>query len=165
MKENEVWKPIKGYEGLYEVSNLGNVKSLPRKSTCKNERILKPCVDLKGYLEVVLSKNSKHKTYRIHRLVADTFIPNINNQPMVNHKDENKMNNQVSNLEWCDNKHNIRYSLSKQIVRIGKDGTSKVYDTMTDVVDDGFRLAHVVSCCKGKRKTTGGYSWQYLEMR
>ena len=96
----EVWKDIEGYEGYYQVSNLGRVKQI------KFNRLLKLCCDNYGYLIVVLSKNGIHRTRTVHRLVAETFIPNESNYPQVNHKDENKTNNNVTNLECCDNKYN-----------------------------------------------------------
>lgn len=109
--ENEIWKPVVGYEGLYEVSNTGNVKSLGNK-VWKNARILKPQVRGKsGYLFVRLSKDGQAKGINIHRLVAETFIPNPLNLPIVNHKDENRTNNHVDNLEWCTVSYNSKYSM------------------------------------------------------
>ena len=111
----EVWRNIKGYEDLYQVSNLGRVKSLSRKIfNGKNyyiskEKILKPAKDKDGYVQVLLYKNNRHKTYKVHRLVAMAFLPNPNNLPQINHKDENKQNNYTSNLEWCTPKYNQNY--------------------------------------------------------
>ena len=126
--EKEIWKTIKNYEGLYQISNKGNVKSLGRWVYYKNkgkrwqeEKILKNHKDKDGYLIVVLCKEGKQKTFKVHRLVAQAFIPNPNNLPQVNHKDENKENNFVyinedgtadlekSNLEWCTNEYNHNY--------------------------------------------------------
>lgn len=105
----EIWKPIANYEGLYEVSNEGNVRSLNYRHTGKVQ-VLKLSVNRYGYLQVNLhSKEGKQKTYKVHRLVAQAFIPNPNNLPEVNHKDENKTNNCVENLEWCDRKYNNNY--------------------------------------------------------
>lgn len=104
----EEWKPIEGYEGLYEVSNLGRVKSLNYNRT-KQEKILKQGKMKNGYLYVILCKEGKMKIFYIHRLVATTFIENPNNFRFVNHKDENKTNNLVSNLEWCTHQYNIKY--------------------------------------------------------
>ena len=104
----ETWKPIKNYEGLYEVSNKGQVRSLNYKRTGEI-KILKLRVDKYGYLQVHLSKNGKHYAKSIHRLVAQTFIPNPNNYSQVNHKDEKRDNNNVENLEWCNCKYNNNY--------------------------------------------------------
>ena len=108
----EEWKAIAGYEGLYEVSNLGRIKSLSRidsRGYKRNEKILKLNKDSGGYLKVSLYKNGKPKQYNVHRLVAIAFIPNPDNLPEVNHKDENRINNYVDNLEWCNRKYNCNY--------------------------------------------------------
>lgn len=112
---NEIWKDIKGYEGLYQVSNIGRVKSLKKevngrgnKIRIVKERILKPVIVYNGYERVILSKNCKTKLYRVNRLVAQAFIPNNNNYPIINHIDGNKRNNIVDNLEWCSYSHNNR---------------------------------------------------------
>ena len=107
----ECWKDIKGYEGIYQVSNTGKIKSLKRtyKNRICKEKIKTPVITPKGYYRVGLCKEGKTKFYYIHRLVAQTFLPNENNLPQVNHKDENKLNNCINNLEWCDNEYNINY--------------------------------------------------------
>ncbi len=115
----EIWKDIEGYEGLYQVSNLGDVRSLKYAGGNK-VKILKQG-NVNGYKRVSLHKNNKQKNYFVHRLVAMTFIPNPNNLPLVNHKDENKTNNSVDNLEWCTQKYNINYgSAIKKVVKIAK---------------------------------------------
>lgn len=103
----EIWKDILNYEGLYQVSNLGDIKSLKRKHT--KGCILRYSIGNSGYKQVVLCKNGECKTRMIHRLVAETFIENPNNFKEVNHKDENKLNNSVDNLEWCDRIYNQNY--------------------------------------------------------
>ena len=120
----EIWKDIEGYEGLYQVSNFGNVKSVKRVVKRANstnlsvkERLLKERPNHKGYKMVSLSKNGKGKFCTIHRLVAKAFIPNPQNLPQVNHKDEDKMNNHADNLEWCTNKYNINYNNGAAIKR------------------------------------------------
>ena len=125
----EIWREIKGYEGLYQVSNLGRVKSLEREIVYSDGRvykykslIIKPSFNKRtGYYSTCLRKNGKPKTFRLNRVVAQAFLPNPNNLPSVNHKDENKLNNSVwvnedgsidfekSNLEWCDDKYNSNY--------------------------------------------------------
>lgn len=115
--KDEIWKPIKGYDGIYEVSNYGRIKS----HKYKKERILKCYINNKGYCKIDLLKNGTEVKYLVHRLVAETFIPNPNNYPCINHKDEDKTNNFVyinpdgtvdfdkSNLEWCNYQYNDLY--------------------------------------------------------
>ena len=112
----EVWKDIKGYEGRYQVSNNGRVKSLPiNEKYCKrtDEIILKPFMCGSGYQEVILKINGQRKPKLIHRLVADAFIPNPTNKKEVNHKDGNKFNNDYTNLEWVSSSENIRHSYNE----------------------------------------------------
>ena len=107
----EIWKDILGYEGLYQVSSYGRIKSLSRKRNNGLDKtiILKENINNKGYKRINLHKNKKMKSYLVHRLVAQAFIPNPNNYPIINHKDENPSNNHVSNLEWCTYKYNNNY--------------------------------------------------------
>ena len=112
----EVWRDIKGYEGLYQVSNLGRVKSLERyvKGIYGLRKVQQKIMSIarirtNGYMQVHLTKNGIAKKYQVHRLVAEAFIPNPNNLPIVNHKDENKINNCVWNLEWCTYSYNLTY--------------------------------------------------------
>lgn len=112
----EIWKPVLGYEGLYEVSSYGRVKSVDRyvkacyeKYRLHKGKVLSPAKDRYGYLSVVLSYNGKHKTITVHILVAQAFIPNPDDLPIINHKDEDKTNNRVENLEWCTAKYNMNY--------------------------------------------------------
>ena len=112
----EEWRPIEGYEGLYEVSNTGQVRSFDRYVKYSNGRIhlhkgkvLSPIKDRDGYLQVNLCYSGRINSIKIHRLVAQAFIPNPDNLPQVNHKDEVKTNNNVDNLEWCDSKYNNNF--------------------------------------------------------
>lgn len=119
-----IWKPIKGYEGLYEVSDTGLVKSCERvvhdsyhkTNKLYGGKLLNPTLTEKGYLQVTLN-NKTQKTYGIHRLVAEAFISNPNNYQVVNHIDENKQNNNVENLEWCTQKQNLEYARLKRKIR------------------------------------------------
>ena len=112
MPEREVWKDVVGFEGFYKVSNRGNVHSVDRKDSMGRKwggRTLRPSYDKGGYLHVCLYKNGKAKNKFIHRLVAEAFISNPENLPQINHRDEVKVNNNVSNLEWCTRKYNMNY--------------------------------------------------------
>lgn len=113
--EKEIWKDIKGYEGLYQVSNLGRIKSLNYRHTGK-EKILIVSNHNSGYKQLQLNKYGKGKMYRVHRLVAEAFIPNPLNLPQVNHKNEMKDDNRVENLEWCNSTYNINYGTRNQQV-------------------------------------------------
>lgn len=121
--DKEIWKDIESYEGLYQVSNLGKVKSLERyvnwrntKKLCKSF-ILKPYDNSFGYLIVKLCKEGKMRNYRVNRLVAKAFIPNPNNRPEVNHLDGCKYNNCVENLEWCFPKENVAHAYKNNLVK------------------------------------------------
>jgi len=110
--EVEIWKDVPGYNGLYQVSNLGIIKSLPRNGTIGG--ILAGSVSKQGYKKVLLYSKNTRKDWRVNRIVALAFIPNPNNLKQVNHKDENKLNNHVGNLEWCSAKYNVNYGTLPQ---------------------------------------------------
>lgn len=166
----EIWKDVVGYEGLYQVSNLGRVRSLPRYST--SGKILKYQLDRYGYYRVCLSKHNKNTLKQIHRLVAQAFIPNPNNLSFVNHKDEDSTNNKVTNLEWCTHEYNCNYGTRNKRISI-----TQSVDICQYTLDDKFikkwhginyvskiyniNHANIISCCKGKRKSAGGYKWRY----
>ena len=184
----EEWRDIRGYEGKYQVSNLGRVKSLKDTHGNYREKILKPR-NSHEYLSVVLCKNSKSKTYTIHRLVAMHFIENPNNYPEVNHKDENKQNNRVENLEWCDRKYNCNYgTYNKRLSEKRKDykhtketkkrmsekrkgsknpasrkvqciTTGKKFNTRKEASEYyNVNLSSITLCCQGKYKSAGEHS-------
>lgn len=177
----EIWKDIKEYEGLYQVSNIGNVKSLERERwngynwIINKERILKPGVSKCGYLQVNLYKDRKHKILRVHRLVLMTFAPIDNMDKFeVNHKDENKQNNCLSNLEWCDKKYNNNYGTrtqktAKPVVQL--DPTTNevinVYCSVMEAKRQGFNQGAITQCCKNRYTKHSpniylGYKWQCM---
>ena len=182
MSENvEIWKPVVGYEGLYEVSSYGRVRSFKQKS---NGKILKAFKDTGGYWRVCLNTKEQHS---VHRLVAQAFIPNPNNLPMVNHKDENKANNIVwvnddgsidydkSNLEWCDAKYNCNYGtlqerrvrkVFKPILQYTKNGVFlKEWESIISAAQQtNISRKHISDCCCGRGKTAGGYIWKHKEV-
>ena len=122
MEEQEIWLPVVGWEGLYEVSSLGRVKSLPGKKGGRDKtgRILRPGKTRFGYLGVMFDFEGRSKWVTVHRIVATAFIPNTNTLPCINHKDFNKRNNTESNLEWCTYKHNSRHALDARRIRSGR---------------------------------------------
>lgn len=166
----EIWKDKKDYEGLYQVSNLGRAKSLDRyvkgkghSLQFKKGRILKPMKDKNGYLTVKLG----NRTFILHRLVAETFLPNPNNYKEVNHKDENKTNNVVSNLEWCDRKYNVNYGTrtekcSKKVYQYTLDGKFvKEWKSTRECDRNGFNHGAVAACCRGELKKYKNFLWKY----
>ena len=162
----EIWCPIKGYEGLYEVSDKGRVKSIGY----GKEKILKPFRNKYGYLQIGLRKNREQKWYLVHRLVAQTFIPNPDNLPQVNHKDEDKENNSVHNLEWCDSKYNINYGTrndrcSKPVLQYTKyGGFVKEWKSATDVeMNLGYFQNNISYCCTGKQKSAYNFIWKFKD--
>ena len=164
---NEVWRPIEGFEGLYEVSNLGRVKSVERIDSNNHpvkERILKPDKHNNGYLYVALWKDGRKKNYAVHRLVSKAFIPNPNNLPEVNHINEIKTDNRVSNLEWMTTKQNTRYSNAVAVNQFTLDGKFiRRWDCIRDIEYSlGFQHGHISKCCKGKLKSAYGFLWKYV---
>lgn len=177
----ERWRDIPGYEGLYQVSSLGNVR--------RGERIKKPHTDHGGYLTVWLSKNAKMKCLKVHRLVAQAFIPNPDDKRTVNHIDGNKKNNGVENLEWATHSENIIHANKtglravtdaqrtaasitgkrtcdqnrpRKAVFCMKDGERRLFESAhAGARFVGGGASAIVKCCKGTMKTYKGYEWGY----
>ena len=169
----ETWKAIVGYEGLYEVSDQGRVKSLNYNHT-GTEKILKPHKTRDGYLQVSLCKDGHIKRTYVHRLIAEAFIPNPLGLETVNHKDEVKTNNVASNLEWMSQKDNNNYGTRNKRVGEAHSKQVQMFDKQTGELLATFPSAHeaervtgidqgnISKCCNGNRKSAGGYIWRYL---
>jgi hypothetical protein len=168
----EVWKDVVGFEGKYQVSNLGNVKSMDYGRT-KQERLLKPATTDYGYLRCGLRKDGHTKMMHTHRLVAEAFIPNPDNKRDVNHINGVKTDNRVENLEWCTEQENNVHALK---MGIRKPYTIKLlqYDMQGAIIREwnssaeaerstGISQGNIRNCCHGKRPSAGGYIWRYKE--
>ena len=178
----EIWKPVIGFEGIYEVSNLGNIASLNYRG--RNKRgLLKPKPH-NGYYGITLCKEKQKYDFLVHRLVADAFIPNPDNFPQVNHIDENKRNNIVSNLEWCTAKYNLNYGTMRErgaskvrgrpnpkkckpLIAILPDGTEEYYKSAKEFGQlNGMKCSpssNIVKVIKGTCKTAYGRKWKYAD--
>ena len=186
----EIWKDVVGYEGYYQVSNLGRVKSVDRIVIMKNQfcefekmrksKLLKTAKLKSGYMQVGLCKNGIMTNKRIHRLVCESFIENKNNYPIINHKDENKANNNVDNLEWCTHSYNRNYGTtpgkmrninindpkkSKKVAQIKNGKIIAIFPSAAEVQRTlGYMLSNIKSCCNNKphHKTAYGYEWKFI---
>ena len=181
--KNEVWKDIPNYEGIYKASNFGRIKMVKRtltdslgKKINKKEHILKPRTGNRYYM-IALYKNGKREDLLLHRVIAQTFIPNPENKPFVNHKDENCFNNCSDNLMWCTQKENMNWGTINE--RMSKNSKSKrkvnqydmdgnfikQWDCMTDFYKSkGLKLkTGIIECCKGRRQSHMGYKWKYAD--
>ena len=167
----EVWKDIEGYEGKYQVSDSGRVKSLNYRRS-KKEKVIKSWKRKDGYLQVVLCKDGENKNYLVHRLVAQNFIPNSENLPEVNHKDEDKSNNAVNNLEWCDCSYNINYGTKKE--RGAKSQGKPVMCVETNTVyfstreaqrKTGIHATNISACARNEKyyHTARRYHWKFID--
>ncbi len=187
---DEIWKDIKGYEGLYQASTLGEIRRTESVVVDKNKKrirkfknkIIKQILRKDGYYFVNLSKNGKVKTAKVHRLIAETFLKNDKNYNIINHKDGNKKNNNITNLEWCSCSHNnkeaYRLGLRKPTILKGAlNGSSKSvlqYDTSNNFIKKWscikeaskelkIKDSNISLVCKGKRNKAGGYKWKYKD--
>lgn len=173
----EIWKDIEGYEGLYQISSMGRVKSL----WFWKERILKECRDWRWYTHVLLTKNKIAKTYKPHRLVAIAFVPNPKNKKEINHKNWNGLDNRVENIEWATRSENEKHkydvlwyvshlkwkywknnSQSKKVWQYSKKDwvLIRVWDSMADIRRETW-ICNVCACCQWKLKSVWGYIWKY----
>ena len=174
----EKWKDINGFEGLYQVSNLGNIKGL------KSGKILNKRFDSNGYIIASLSKEGRQKNYLVHRIVALTFIPNPENKPLVNHRDGNKGNNSCNNLEWSTYSENNRHAYDiglkkvsnktikslierkrKEVCQIDicTGETINVWESTREASRQlNISQSSISQCCNGIRNTCGGFKWKYI---
>lgn len=183
----EIWRDIKGYEGLYQISSIGRVKRLEkirrngRGYRKYKEQITDGYIDDVGYRYVILTKERKEKRFRLHRLVAEAFIPNPDNKPEIDHINTNRTDNRIENLRWVTRKENLNNKITKikmshlpkpkgknhprarKVQQFNIDGTFvKEYDCIKDaVVETNGSKAGIILCCQGKRKTSGGCLWKY----
>lgn len=173
--ENEIWKDVKDYEGLYAVSNLGRIKRVVGKG-CKKERIIKPNL-VRGYCQVRLSKDGIVKPLYLHRIILETFNPIEDMDKLdCNHRDENKENNCLNNLEWLSHKENVNYGTRNEraaatlknnpkrskAVRCLDD--KKLYSSIKEASrQTKANISSISNCCRGKRKTAGGKHWMFEE--
>lgn len=167
----EEWRPIEGYEGLYEVSNTGKIvacEKIDKNGNLRKRKVLK-IFKRKGYYIVQIGGIGNKKTYSVHRLVAKAFIPNPDNFPQVNHKDENKLNNHVNNLEWCTPYYNIHYGTaimrkSQGIIQLSK--SHEIINTYTSIKDasrqTGIPETTIQNAVHGRKDTAGGFVWRYV---
>lgn len=184
----EIWKDIKGYEGLYQISNFGRVRSLERKVKGRKYRrkFLSIQKNKNGYQKVGLYNSPNHKSISIHRLVALNFIPNPHNKKCVNHKDGNKENNKVNNLEWVTHSENMKHAFTKGLNFVTKENHSnnikrsietnrrpvlryggnekeaKYYSISEASRKNKVNGSDITQVCKEKKKSAGGYFWRYI---
>ena len=164
MSEVETFVKIEGFE-KYEVSNLGKVRNI------KSGRILKPHLNHNGYLKHHLYRHDKQKELFLHRILAIAFIDNPGKKPQVNHIDENKLNNDLSNLEWCTGRENLVHGtrtkrvaekLSKKVIQLDlNDSVLNEFESMGQAErETGVPIGNISRCCNGERKSAGGYKWR-----
>lgn len=182
--DEEVWKDIKGYEGLYQVSNKGRVKSLSRTVSRKRfgdyekpESILKNQKHSGGYMKVSLCADNKITNKFVHRLVGEAFLEKIESQDQINHKNEDKTDNNTGNLEWCDGFYNNNYGTKTERQKDSeylkgkmkavrgvniKTGETLIFESVKSTETKGFKRRGVRNCLNGENKQHHGYRWEYI---
>lgn len=173
----EFWQDIPGYEGYYEDSTYGRIRTVPRQIwNGRGYYTISPTIKNpsfnRGYLQIKFSKDNTDKMFQVHRIIALTFIPNFNKFPCINHKDENKSNNRVENLEWCtvdyNNKYNGRYDrvtkkISKRVQQIDKGIVIAEYPSCAEAARElKVHRCHIAECARGIRASYAGYEWKYV---
>lgn len=168
-----MWKPVKNYEGLYEVSDRGEIRSLPRNGTVKSPRIIVQHLHKSGYMYCCLNKNDKQKNSQVHRVVAEAFIPNPDNKPQVNHINGDKKDNRSENLEWATSSENMIHSFRALGHKASKHGmkpivcieTGDVYESRRDAERQlGMSHGCILHALKGKVPRAGGLHWAYCNV-
>lgn len=163
----EVWKDIIGFEGQYQISNLGQVKSLARLSGTnvnRKDRLLVQKPNKQGYLFVSLFSNSVCYNKYIHRLVAETFIPNPDNKPQVNHINEIKTDNTVENLNWMTPTENLNYGTRNEKTFKPVTNGIQIFKSVNEASEiTGVNRTGISNCLTGRYKSSGGYHWTYVE--
>ena len=191
-QQEEVWKDVSGYEGLYKISNYGRVMIMSRFqdkgrfSHFSKQRTKLQFKNQRGYLRIGLIKNGKNKNFSVHRLVAEAFIPNPENKEQINHIDGNKENNHTSNLEWCTGKENCTHAFknglnwcrnkgrinlinkrTKQVIQLNDFGQLiNVFNSIRQAgINTGVNDSLIHRCMNGKRKHAGGFVWKYANIK
>ena len=192
MTDKEIWKPIDGYEGYYEVSSTGLLRSVDhsvvravngglRVSTVRG-RFIKARIGKNGYKIVTLSREGIRKHFTLHRIVAIAFVPNPYNYNCVNHKDENKLNNKPDNLEWCTHRYNDNYGTKpkkisqshlrnpprfREVSQFSENGAfiKTFHSAASAARKTGVDSSWIIACCRGTKhaKTAGGFKWKYAD--
>ena len=183
-----MWVNIDGYDGRYQVSESGQVRSVDwvviNKRGIKQVfkgKMLKPTVNALGYYTVTLTKDGRGKPVLLHRIIAKAFIPNPLGYNEINHIDENKLNNSIGNLEWCTHLHNVRHGTAIERASLRKINNPATSNIVAQISNNGAIVAYypsvreasrvvgihpnsIIRCCRGERKTTGGFHWRYVKM-
>lgn len=175
----EIWKDIKGYEGLYQVSNLGRVRSLGNGNSSNSKFKIRKLDKSSKYYRIILSNNKKRDKYLVHRLVAEAFIPNPENKPEIDHKNTDVTDNRVENLRWVTRVENLNNPITRarksKVQTNGKkskpvlqytifDEFVREWPSINETGREGFNMSGVWLCCIGKQNTSHGFKWKYKEV-